>query len=170
MCLQKTVIIKHIGIQVFLIQVIIQSCFRVYIYPVSGSLEFTRILTIFGQVVHPCFDILPGVVFTGIELAVQVSMHPLQPVSLFRTIDRTLETKIIIIIDMKPVAFLRLLCSHKYYTESGTRTIDSGRSSIFQHRNTFDIFGIQHIDIPRNIIYQHQRTTAIDGSRTTNIE
>ena len=71
---------------------------------------------------------------------------------------------------MKTVSFLRLLCSHKYYTESGTRTIDSGRGGIFQHRNTFDIFGIQHIDIPRNIIYQHQRTTAIDGSRTTNIE
>lgn len=30
--------------------------------------------------------------------------------------------------------------------------------------------GSNALDLPDNIIYQHQRTTAIDGSRTTNIE
>ena len=79
------------------------------------------------------------------------------------------ETIIIINVDFPRFSFFS---RYQHYTEWSTGTIDGRGSRILQHRNTFNIIGVQHIHVSFHAVDQNQRRcigTVTDRTGSTDI-
>ena len=84
-----------------------------------------------------------------------------------RQIGSLLHAEIVIIIDGK-LTFLSPLCLYQDNAIRRTRTVDSGRSRIFQYGNTLNIIRIYRFQRELDTIHQNQRVIIVQGSLTTN--
>ena len=65
------------------------------------------------------------------------------------------ETETAIVVDVCLSVFVAL-GGDKHHAETGTRTIDGGRSGIFKYRNTLDVVGVNAVDAAFYTIDEYQ--------------
>ena len=155
---------------------------HILVVQVIGSTVFTDIDTVTHGRISSRIFLIPGQVFaplthgsvSGIvsfrETGSLVSSQVFVKGSLFGTVDRSLETKIGVVVQVELFAFLGFFGGNQDNTGSCTCTIDGRRCRILQYGDAFNIFRIQQVYITFDVVNQHQRIHTVDGYCTTYVE